>query len=563
MLNERLLAGIQITEHSYDPQDHIKRIGLVPSPHVAFQVGNYIKAQRMVHALRPESAQRSDIERVLAFLEFIYLGFYASRDERPVQLTSREVLDAITIKERLMEGRPFFCNCSDGRCLTKLMWGFHGQTLRYPAGESKEFRWDSKRKRIYLPNESQLAKELHKTAADLVAHSLKVLIEVFDSHRHCVARKSEEEDRYCKPLEDYGFYYDLLKKVELSEALKLFFYEHYGEHIQLSALHTSFDPETGRAYMGLENHLSEEWIAKNGITDGVLRQLIADDSVLSTSELLGDQIVLKALQKNEFELDYEYNYSASTWRFWQGISCMMDTTHAHITRRVRKLYPHSSEIDVQRRSVLLLANTYTSYLLSLRFGDVYPYAEHTESIIAKSVTEKGPYRIAHAASLDPTNPYPSTALKFFADLIRSNRKRGHMSDPEKDMVTQLFESFSAFVDAPVPMVAFRRVPSMDLPALQALQETDWSDLVCEPWLKWNMDDVERYLLQKISGKIHYISSFTLRAVWELCEKAQELYRYGLPSTEALLEGRIVNAPTLAGPQRETIAIFPFISAEAS
>lgn len=556
---------ITITDRSYDPTGHIKRIGLTALPHVDFQVRNYLKAQGLVNACRPERYQRKDLERELLFLEFLLLGFFASRDQRKIDLDSPAVRRAVSIKESLIEGHPFFCNCGDGRCLTKIMWGFHGQTLRYPAGESKEFRWDSAKKKIYLPHDSKLAESLRKTIKDLNIRNLRELIEVLDSHRWCAARKREEEDRYGRELEDHGLYYDLLKKQEIAEALRVFLAEVCGDAADLMVLHTTFDPETGYAYMGLERYLGEdqEWIKINGFTDGVIKQLVADGSILSTEALLFSEEILREFQANAFELNYEMAYSESSVLFWEAMAIMMPTAHASIARRVRSVYRQASDLEIRRRALLLQSNAFGRYLLSLKYGDIYPYRDHTEGIIVKTLSEKGPYVIAHAASIDPTSPYPSTALAFFADLIRSNRRKGNMSDPEKDMVPQLYGGYDAFSRAVIPTVNFRRVPNMDLPALPVIQDTDWSDLALEPWQKWGVRELEWYIRGKISHRIGYISTDTMNAISELHEKAKEIYHYGLPATESLLEGRIVNLPVLAGPQRETIAIFPFISAEAS
>lgn len=550
---------------TYNSITHLKRIGVGVQPHVLEQVACYLKAQAHVNERRPDRYQRQDQNREHLAMTFTISGFYGTRDARGAIMDTDDVRRSKEIKERLMKGRPNFCNCGDGRCLTKIMWGFHGHTLRYPGGESKEFHWDSRERRIYLPHNTELANVLRSSVDEIRSNELSELQEWYDSHFHCAARKAEEEDRYGTALGDTGLYYDLVLKMEHDAAIGAFLADEYGDAIQYSPYHTAFDPETGGAFMGLERHLSEEWIQKNGFTEGVLNQLVADGGALSTEEILVDKDIKKAFSSHIFDLDYEWDYDGSSLAFWTAIETMIkDGKLDGIQKRVTRVYPDDNSLNARRRALLLATNVFTRYLLREKFGNEYPYRHHTESIIVKTLSEYGPYGVAHAASLDPTNRYPSKSLRFFADLVRSNRKKGHMSDPEKDMVAALYGSYDSFVNAPVPLVTFRRVPRMDLPELGAIRATDWSDLALEQWQHWGSEDLEQFVLSKLSGNgATTISTFTLRALTELMEKAQELYGAGLPATDSLVEGRIINLPTLAGPKRETIAIFPFISAESA
>lgn len=521
---------------------------------VSFQLEKYFSVLRSINADR--LYPRTDEERELKALTFVFGGFLASRDERVFDLRSPEVQKAIAIKERLFPfGRPKLFLCVDGRVLAKLVAGLHGNALRLPAGDSKEFvprRLDG---HLALPDGSMVADIIRDAYV-----KTDDLFEVLDSHVGCAARGLEEADRTGAERADKGLYEDVLRKKEMKRALVDFVERVYGDTKSMHVIQTSFDPHSGYCFIGLDQCLEDERIKKDGFTEKHLEALVREGTILSTHHLVEEENIPeihKAFTDYSFDLDYERHYRMSTLRFWEAIEAMSPLVIGTIEHKLVPIYQRyeKAEYRAERRqtALFLLANAFTAYLNNQKHG--YLYGEHDESIIAVTLSEKGPFFLARSFSVDPTNPALSGSIKFTADLIRANRKADRMSFPEHEYARTLYPSLDEYAQSPVPAVFFERIAILH-GDIQQVRKADWSDIATLPWMTMTEEEFALYLESKIPD----ITQTTARAISRLRSRATALYTPGLPATDALLEGRIVPLWVLAGPHRETLALFPFITA---
>ncbi|MEK7619078.1 MAG: hypothetical protein AAB416_02465 [Patescibacteria group bacterium] len=518
------------------------------------QLENYLKALREIndHRLQP----RNDQVREITALEFVLGGFLASREMRTADIASPEIQKTIEIKERLFPyGRPKLVLCVDGRVLAKHIAGLHGNSMRLPAGDVKEF----------VPRRSDGHLTLSPTShiAEVILKALEgtdQLFEIFDSHVGCAARKLEESDRAGHDLADAGLYQDVLRKREMKRALEEFVAKTTRGEKQIYSIQTSFDPHTGYCFAGLDECLDDPRVQAKGFTEEMLATLVAEGRVLSVHAIVEEErnADLHALfTEYQFELDYEGRYRECSLRFWNAIEAMAPKLVPFFEERLQKAYPQYANTEFARvcrqSAVFLLANAFTAYLNNQK--PHYRYSEHDESVIAVTYSEKGPYSIARSFSIDPYNPTLSASIKLTADLIRANRKSCRMSQPEREFVEKLYGSHEEYVKNPVPVIFFERLEVVRSDS-EAVRQADWSDLATLPWMTMSEDEFAHYLERKIPD----ITQGTARAMMRLRARAIELYRPGKPATDSLLEGRIVPVFLLAGLVRETIALLPFIVA---
>lgn len=525
---------------------------------VSFQLERYIAVLKNIN--RDRLYPRTDQERELKALQFVFGGFLASRDERIRDLESSEIQKAISIKERLFPyGRPKLFLCVDGRVLAKLVAGLHGNALRLPAADSREFVPRRSDGHLALPDNSMVA--------DIIRDAYvgqDDLFEVLDSHVGCAARGLEESDRHGHDLPDKGLYYDVLRKSEMKRAMHEFVDRVYAGEKRMHVIQTSFDPHSGYCYIGLDRSLSDKRAnpsqGGNGFTDDVLKQLVAEGKILSTYHLVEEENIPEihsAFVQYSFEIDYERRYRESTLCFWEALEAMSPLVLPCIERRLTAIYSQYEEAEFRaerkQTALFLLANAFTAYLNNQKHD--YLYGEHDESIIAVTLTEKGPFFLARSFSVDPTNPAISGSIKFTADLIRGNRKAARMSYPESEFIKTLYPQLEGYGQSPVPVVIFERIGVLHSD-IEQVRKTDWSDISSIPWMTLSDEHFSIYLESKIPD----MTQTTARAISRLRRRAIDLYKPGLPATDSFLEGRIVPLWVLAGPHRETIALFPFVAA---
>lgn len=533
------------------------------SPGLSQQIINYFRALGIVQKRRHGGPATELFEKQMAMLDVKLTQFVHSRDVRADDISSPEVQAAIALKTSMLPfGVPKLMICVDGRVLSKLFAGLHGSSLRLPAGDTTEF----------VPKNSGEGLILRKGALSNMLHVAFVrndsVCEILDSHVGCAARAGAAAKKYCTELPDKGLADDVMRKKQMSRALVDYVGDHYGVAKQILTLQTSFDPHSGYCFMGLEKDecLADPRVVEKGYTHDVLEALVKEGSAFSSEALVHDEkdtFMRDLFAEYYFDVNYETKYRESSEIFWKNIHLMSDKALPRVKQQLQQVFAHLRQgqhvNELTQRAVLMLANAYNAYLHHHdQHGAAreYPYGEHDESVIAITISEKGPYDRARAFSVDPLNPNLSGVIDFTQDLIRTNRRAGRMSATERSAVSAVFPDSADYVRNPVLAIFFERTPETPSDVIiQQLQSTDWSGLAEIDWMNMSEDAFYTYLNHRMPD----IPVYVAHKINELRLRATKLHQPGLAATEALLEGRIVPVWTLCGPNRKTIALLPFIT----
>ncbi len=517
------------------------------------QLDNYLLGLRKINQKR-DSNRREDIDREIDFLRYTFHQYIFSREARIDAVSSPEIQEAIQKKTKLFPlGVPKLIICLDGRVLAKLFAGLHGNSLRLPAGDSKEIIPNEVDGRLFLPARSILAKMLFDTFK-----KTDTSVEVLDSHAGCAARGLEENERHNRPLADNGRYQDVIRKKAMGQAMIEAVAAKFGSSKRLVIIQTSFDPHTGFLTMGLEQCLNDPRAQKEGFTDEVVSQLAKQKKVISTSEFVENpayQVIQAAFVEYQFSINYEIDYQNSTKKFWDAVVSMHDQIIPIIEERLQETFEGlraKDQADILReRAVLLLANAFNAYLHNLY--PTYPYHEHDESIIIGTFSDKGPYDRVRSFATNPDDPDFSRNAALAYSLIKGNRLAGRMSQVEAAFVSKLYPSREELALAPVPLVKFERYNQLP-DDIETIQKADWSDLVDMNWSVMTDKEFGDYLISKIPN----ITRVSAEAINRLRRRARRLYKPRRATTNQLIEGRIAPLWVLAGLDRKALAIFPFL-----
>lgn len=495
-----------------------------------------------------------NLDKQLALLSFVFSEFISTREERIADIESPEVTQALKIKEHLFPlGTPKLSLCVDGRVLSKLFAGLHGSASRTPAGENPEFLPTRDGCYTLSPN---------STFAQMVFRSLdgrNVNTQVWDSHAGCAARKQAETERnFGEAPQDDGLYADVILKSKHKEALDRLIENTYNGTKHVVHIQTSFDPHNGDFIMGLEKeeNINDEEAKQIGYTHDVLHRLAHENKVISTKNLIEtEEKIQEIFHKYQFALDYENTYRESTLAFWKNIDEMKDEILPIIKRRLIIVFPHLANPknveELQQRATLLIANAYNISL----FQDHWPYADHDESIVVVTRSEKGPFRSARAFSISSDDPNKSAVIAFTADLIRKNRLAGRIPKNEKLAMEKYFENVNEYMKSAVPLAFFERIYSPVTPELiEKIRKATWTDLPDSNWIEMTENEFFAYL----DKKIPFIPYVAAEAINRLRLEAKKLYIPGKPATKSFLEGRIIPLCALATSDRANITFIPFM-----
>ncbi len=611
-----------IREAEEDPEFNIQRLMIDPDafkdifkdvelpdqdPKLQWQIQNY---SRNYYELYPENyphRSRSTQETLqeLSMFEFKLTNFTYSRDLRTEEIKSPEVQETIEVKKNLHPyGIPKFMVCVDGRVLPKLIGGYHGNAIRSLAGDTIELTYGDEDE-MYL-REGHLTEVIDKSLA-----TQDVLCEVLDSHVGCAARNlhankaagktkipssaewammeilnkledqdilpAEEREKKAllqgelearKGLADGGLSVDVERKSKLANAITKYVDIKYGGAKRIVPIQTSFDPHDGYLYMGLEKPecLDDPRTKVKGYDKDTRDALVQEGKIISTKALVANNSELRSLlRENYFPVDYEKNYIESTKTFWTNIKDMSEVALPVLEREIvgvfPELAPDDKKDDLRQRSTLLFANLYTGYLLNHDANDEpmqYRYHKHIESIIAVTVSEKGPFDRAGSFSVNPNNPDLYNQLLLARGIILQNRELGEMSSLEQAAVQKIYDGEpEGYVNAPVTAVLFERMDVMPTPELLGeIRDIDWSFIKDSDWAA--MDEAP--FLKLLNEHYNNIPALVASTIEKLRQRAIEFYTQAEQTDEAyvLFKGQLVPVWTLSGPNRETITYLPFI-----
>lgn len=501
------------------------------------------------------------------FLKDFFPKFIEDQNKRALEVSSQRYKKAVQLSLKQFPSPLYWSLCIDGRVLTILMHGLAAPdfSLRVPAGALRDFVRNSHGQLILMDNSS------FANLLDRAFEKSDEIVEIFDSHLNCIARKEEEISKGEELLSDDWLVSDVLYKKEMAGAIGTYVAQRYGKNKKVIAVQTSFDPHTGYMYMGLETPQALKSVAKNGIlpnpmngdkgySDEVLDSLAADGIIFSTKLFASDTAVSKLFAKNVFELDWKNEYVQSTEKFWKAVESMRERLLPEIIKKLSKIYPNYSakSSDLKTRAMLLLSNAFSGYLhthhvkkVPLRHDadDQYPYGIHEEEGIKVSEGGYPPYEISMFSVYSGYAKNLPARIELASTLVRSNRRRDIYSIPDRSRVYRVRDDF---VKAPVPIVVQEIInEDVDEETWDKLNQIDWADL--SPI--WNIEsDVEflKYLERK-----GVKNAVLLLAINSLRNTMAVLYSPERRTSNFIVEQHIVALPVLSDKFRKTRVIIPF------
>ena len=493
-------------------------------------------------------------EKSMAMTLFKAAHFINLRNERSEDLLSPEVKKAMEIKSDFFPiGTPRFLICIDGRVLTKLIACFHGNSYHVPAGDTKiDFLpLKNSQGRLFLKN------GFLSGMIDRVITEQGYLHEVLDSHLHCAAGGLGAADRHCCEVADHGLWDDVVRKSEKKRAIIEYVdKKHSGSLIFVTQM--SFNPDNGFSFFGLDKKNCLDLAKETGYTSEVIDSLVDKDLIVSTKKL-AEEDLKEIFSKYLFVCDYPNDYRNSTKIFWTNFELMSSEILPKLKEKIKSTLSLENEKELEQTAALVLASAYNGFLHNNNADGSkrdYPYANHRESVITVTVSEKGPYSGAESFFVHPQSLSISADIKLGRNLIIGNRHKKRMSDLEIEAINQVYGNNYTYPKSPVLAFFFQRTSDeLSVEEISKLQTIDWSDVVDTNWFDLSNEEfLDTYLEKKWAGipaKIAY-------AVNRLRKQAIDIYTPNQEATDDFLAGRIIPVWTIACPNRRILSVIPFV-----
>jgi hypothetical protein len=514
-------------------------------PQLGDQIDRFVAANHAVNRMRGPMI-RQNIERELELVSFQLRHFVSSREFRVAELNTPPMVRARAIKAGLFPmGLPIKKICGDGRFGSKTQDGVDAEAIRLPGGDTQAFV-RNRNGGFFIPPNTTIARMIINRVMN---HPTEVISIVLDSHVGCAYRVGEAKSHdLTNNWEDDGLRRDVRRKSDMGQAILRLIRSKFGNTKSAVIIQTSFDPTTGFYYMGLEHCINDPIVIRDGFTSEVLRRLTEEGRIISVEDICKDPKVRGVLERHRFDINYEHNYAHSTLRFWKAIVEMCHELLPVIEERVRRIFnqDHSAN-EVGQRAMLLLGNLFSGFLLG---GN----PQHQEAIIVLTLQQADPYPVVKSFSVDPDHSDLNTAIDLGRTLIQKNRAAGQMTPLELNFARQLYPTpkEKEFVSAPVLMVYFEQLEhvSQDIDGIQAV---DWSSLADTSWLEMSEEEWNKFMAARAPDQ-RMVTAIAMRA---LRRRSKEMLESSI--RDRILAGTLIPVPILAGPQRETLAIYPFLT----
>ncbi|MGH7246024.1 MAG: hypothetical protein ACREGI_03760, partial [Candidatus Levyibacteriota bacterium] len=247
-------------------------------------------------------------------------------------------------------------------------------------------------------------------------------------------------------------------------------------------------------------------------------------------------------------------YGESAKEVWENVDKMKDTLLPIIKKRLCDAYPRlriKSDVvqkELQERSVLILASSYTGFLHANL--PEYPYGKHKEEGVLVSKGNNPPFHtdMFGVSSLDSQNL--ASGVELAVSIVRGNRKNKHIAEG-----SELFKSIDDFIATPVGiLLQVRGLENVTEEEWGKITNTNWSDMLDMPWDSMSDSDFMEYLEEKIPD----VSLSVGNALNKLRKRVGILYQMGEPTSEHLIEHDIVILPHIADESRRIRSIIPFL-----
>ncbi len=489
---------------------------------ISQQLHHFITAQ-MVRCMAHynETKLRSMVQKNFDWIEVFAQEYYKSRTMRAIDLSKPEVKEAQDLAWHFIGAgnHDFFVTCVDGRNMPLIMFSkppHVGGVLRAPAGAVTGFMEGEKPGTVFIDDSSyvvqRVVKLLREKAGDTIYYGL-------DSHFGCAARGQIHATEGGYQI-DGGLRADILSKLmtargilQLRRGMK-----EKGEDIaEIIPTFFSFDPNTGGVVAGLELHLEEEEVAKNGYTAEIVENLTHKGLVVNTLAMLQEKEIQSILSKKikAGSADFRHKFTESLLSNWKATVSLYEEGQGYLFKLILEklvyaygrsgwiigntdaLFSHSiSERTLKQKAKFLLKNIVTRYSIA-GATDKWPFNSHTEEM---AVITDGGY--APFAAIDAFAVFSRdlnallTNTKLTIDLVRNSRRIKKI----KDMVPGSKLSENEFLSAPVLISnkailkdiheeSWKMLSSLNIS--KALGSIDWDDINV---LNWQKSDFEERII---------------------------------------------------------------------
>jgi hypothetical protein len=539
------------------------------TPELEAQVDSFVDMAQGYNQRIPEYRRR-DPENY-SYLRDFYKKALSERNKRAEEVESSEYWDVEKLAESQFPIAPYLVLCMDGRVLPPLIFGMTygiGGSIRVPGGILQEFDRGEDGK-LFLRRNSVYSERLNQALgnADTIA-------QIFDSHIGCAARNAEEESRGAHLHGDAGLYRDVMFKKEMVDATQRYVSErNNGKRVM--SIQTSFNPHNGFLFMGLETEAAlsaAESKRKDGhepeFTGAILHELAEQGKIIST-EHLADELRELFKAHGDFTMDWKNRFVETAGNFWRSVAAMKDDARPVIEAKLKTIYPEldseeeSSQQELEERTVLILANAFSGYMLN-KLGlttehmheegsqeHAYEYGDHHEEFIKIYEGGQPPYETSAFViwSLDHKN-LPAN-IELAAALVRKNRREGRVTDP-----FGYFKDPSTFEKAVVPLVVHEIVREpLEEAEWERLSKIDWSDLSEINWDNMSADEFSEYLLGKGITDYRIIKNIN-----NLRERMAVIVDPDTPLGTHVVDQFKIALPTIIGKNRKNYFVVPFFKA---
>ncbi|MBI2443241.1 MAG: hypothetical protein HYV40_05035 [Candidatus Levybacteria bacterium] len=537
--------------------------------HLVQQIGSFIDLLQDYNKNRLMPRAEEDY----TFLRDFFPRFIEDQNTRAKEVSSEKYQKILETAKKQFPHKPHWVLCVDGRVLVVLAYGATADlddSVRVAGGMLREFVRGTDGK-LFLRENSNFARLLIRA---LETSETNAVVEIFDSHMGCAARKVEEESKGKYP-EDAGLLADVHHKKQMATATHVFVKKHFGEKKYAICIQTSFDPHTGFIYMGFETPLSLQYANRKGrvYTKEVIGQLVHDGLVISTEQLVDDPKIQKILKKYDFLLAWKQRYVESAVTYWKNLASMKEELLPILKKKLLGVYPElklrqgkRSQEELEARAMLLLLNIYSGYLENLHPEDgegarkmvvtdahhphAYAYSTHEEEAVRVSEGAFPPYQISAFTvfSLDEVN-LPSN-IELACTLVRSNQKDARIHDRSKTFIDPL-----TFAHAPVPvfMQEIVRDHRLTREDWEKLSKIDWADLSHLQWDSMTREEFDEYLLTKAK-----LPQSLVVSLQRLRHKMQIVWNPDQAISHHLINQDEVILPVLADRSRYIHTVIPFV-----
>lgn len=492
------------------------------TPTLPEQLHSFISAQ-MVKCMAHynETKLRNMVQKNFEWIELFAKQYYKSRTQRATDLDSSKVKEAQELAWHFIGAgnHDFFVTCVDGRNMPIIMFSkppHVGGVLRAPAGAVTGFMEGEKPGTVFIDESSyvvqRVVKLLREKAGDTIYYGL-------DSHFGCAARGQIHATEGGHQA-DGGLRADILSKLMTARGilqLRRDMKEQGEDVAEIVPTFFSFDPHFGTVVAGLELHLEEEEVAKNGYTSEIVDELDKKGLVVNTFSLIKDKKVQAILAKkikagsvdfrNKFADSLLANWTATVSLYAEGkgelfLAIFEKLKYAYgmsgwVIGSLDGLFSHTiSERTLKQKAKFLLKNIVTRYSIA-GINDAWPFDSHTEEMCVITDGGYAPFSDIDAFAVFSRDLNALlTNTKLTIDLVRNSRRSKKIKDPVIN--SKLTEG--EFLSAPVLIsnkAILKNVSEESWKALStlnistALGSIDWDN---NDVLNWQKTDFEERII---------------------------------------------------------------------